>query len=307
MNKSILTKIEIPGIKLIREGKVRSVYDLGPYLLIVASDRISAFDYMLSPGIPNKGRVLTTVSTFWFDLLQKMVDHHFISADIKDFPEELQPYADILDGRSMLVKKTQPILIECVVRGYITGSGYQEYTKTGEVCGHKLPENLKQAAKLSEPIFTPALKKDSKDINISVAEMENLLGKDVAKELISKSMDVYKIGASYAKRHGIILADTKFEFGIHDDGIILIDEVLTPDSSRYWDISTYEEGISPPSFDKQIVRDYLLETDWDRNSQPPELSPVIVEKVAKRYQDLIDTLGINRANKNNNSTLRNLI
>ncbi len=287
----IITDIDLPKLKLFKKGKVRSVYDLGDELLLVASDRISAFDFILPNGIPEKGAVLTSVSKFWFDFLGDDFDHHLISTDVADFPEECQEYADILRGRTMLVKKTDLVPVECVVRGYIIGSGWKDYQATGTICGIKLPKGLELADKLEEPIFTPAFKAEmgEHDENISKAEMVEIVGQELADELERISLDLYMRGRDYAETKGIILADTKFEFGKVGDKIILIDEVLTPDSSRYWPADSYEPGTSPPSYDKQIIRDYL-EVTWDKEPPIPTLPEGVIKKASNRYKELRDIL-----------------
>lgn len=288
---SVITSLELPNLTLFKEGKVRSVYEVGDNLLIVASDRVSAFDFILPNGIPKKGEVLTSVSKFWFDFLGNEFNHHLISTDVDDFPEECQQYKDILQGRSMLVKRTELIPVECVVRGYIIGSGWKDYQETGAVCGIQLPEGLQLADKLETPIFTPAYKAEmgDHDENISKAQMDTLIGKDVSDKLESLSLEIYKRGRDFAASKGIILADTKFEFGTIGNDIILIDEVLTPDSSRYWPASEYKPGSSPPSFDKQIVRDHLAAT-WDKTPPVPELPDAIINQASKRYLELKSTL-----------------
>ncbi len=284
--KTALTTIELP-IPLVRKGKVRNVYDLGTTLLIVATDRISAFDYILPSGIPDKGKILTRVSRLWFDLIASQFDHHLLSDQVSDLPNELAPYKDQLEGRIMIVKKTTVIPVECVVRGYIIGSGWKDYQRTGAICGHHLPPNLKLADKLPHPIFTPATKADTgHDENISILDMEDAIGPKLTRILLEKSLALYKIGSDYAAQRGIILADTKFEFGLIGDQVILIDEVMTPDSSRYWPISDYAPGQSPQSFDKQIVRDYLENSGWDKQPPVPELPEDIIQKVQSRYLDL---------------------
>ncbi|RAP34125.1 phosphoribosylaminoimidazolesuccinocarboxamide synthase [Candidatus Marinamargulisbacteria bacterium SCGC AG-410-N11] len=287
----IVIDIDLPNVPLFKKGKVRSVFDLGDQLLIVASDRVSAFDYVLPNGIPNKGQVLTQVSEFWFNYLSDITPNHLISTNVEDFPSILSPYKDILAGRSMLVKKTELIEIECVVRGYIVGSGWKEYQQSGTVCGIKLPPNLKLADPLPEPIFTPAFKASSgHDENITIEKMESLVGKKLTQYLSKKSIEIYKKGVEYAKNRGIILADTKFEFGKLNDDVILIDEVLTPDSSRFWPISEYQPGISPPSFDKQIVRDYLASTNWDQKPPIPTIPDEIINKTSQKYLEVSDLL-----------------
>ena len=268
---------------------MRDVFDFGEHLLIVSSDRVSAFDQVIERGIPNKGQILTEISEFWFNKLG--LPNHLVSTNINDFPEETKKYHSIIDGRSMLVKKTELIPIECVVRGYIIGSGWKDYQKTGQVCGHQLPEGLKLAQKLDQPIFTPASKSfDGHDENISVEEMINQIGKEQTDKLEKLSLEIYNSASEYAATKGIIIADTKFEFGLLNGEIIIIDEVLTPDSSRFWDKDAYEVGISPPSFDKQIVRDYIETTDWDRKSNIPNLPDDIVDKTAAEYRKIADLL-----------------
>ena len=274
---------------LVRQGKVRDVYDIGEYYLMVASDRISAFDWILPTKIPDKGRVLTQISKFWFEFCN--VPNHLVSTDVHAFelPEGLN--AEQLDGRTMIVKKCQVVPIECVVRGYLVGSGWRDYQKTGSVCGIDLPVDLKNCAKFEAPLFTPATKAEAgHDENISFQQVIDSVGADVANELRDKSLDVYRRGRDYAAEKGIILADTKFEWGWYHDGLILIDEVLTPDSSRFWPADQYEEGKNQPSFDKQFVREYLDTTDWDKNSEPPELPTEIVDKTREKYIDAYERL-----------------
>jgi phosphoribosylaminoimidazole-succinocarboxamide synthase len=271
-----------------RKGKVRDVYDLGDKLVIVATDRISAFDYVLKPGIPNKGRLLTAMSLFWFDWLK--VPNHLISAELGALPPEFQ--RPELDGRTMLVKKTTVVPVECVARGYLLGSGWKEYQASGTVCGIALPPGLQQASKLPEPIFTPATKAETgHDENISFEQMARDVGLATATELKARTLDVYRRAAAHAESRGIILADTKFEWGKLPSGeMILIDEVLTPDSSRFWPKETYAPGASPPSFDKQFVRDWLETQPWDKNSPPPTLPDEIVAKTAAKYREALDRL-----------------
>jgi len=277
-----LTEIQLPDLKLFKMGKVRSVFNMGDKLLIVASDRISAFDCVFKEGIPYKGSVLTKVSKFWFDFLK--VPNHLISTSVDDFPDVAKKYRDVLTGRSMFVQKTELIEIECVVRGYLAGSGWKEYQKNGTVCGHKLPSGLKLGSKLPEPIFTPATKAiDGHDENISIAQMKDIIGNDLTEVLELRSISIYNTAAEYALSKGIIIADTKFEFGQLDSGILLIDEALTPDSSRFWPKDQYQEGISPPSFDKQIVRDYLETTGWDKQPPIPKLPEEIIKKTSEEY------------------------
>ena len=274
---------------LVRQGKVRDVYDVGEYFLMVASDRISAFDYILPTLIPDKGRVLTQISKFWFDYFD--IPHHLVSTDLGsvDLPEGLK--AEDLEGRTMIVKKCEVVPIECVIRGYLVGSGWRDYQSTGSVCGIELQPGLKNCAKFPQAIFTPATKEESgHDENISFERMVEIVGADVSNELREKSLHVYEKGRDYAASKGIILADTKFEWGWHDGQLILIDEVLTPDSSRFWPADEYEEGKNQPSFDKQFVREYLDSTDWDKNSEPPALPQEIVDKTREKYIDAFERL-----------------
>ncbi|MDP8259037.1 MAG: phosphoribosylaminoimidazolesuccinocarboxamide synthase [Candidatus Aadella gelida] len=282
-----LVSLEIPEVKLFRKGKVRNVYDLGTELLFVVSDRISAFDVVMPNGIPDKGKVLNNISVFWFDLTKDIVDNHMVSIDIDEIIEKysiLAPYRDLLQGRAMLVKKAEPILAECIVRGYISGSGWKDYKASGEVCGIKLPEGLKQSDKLEKPIFTPSTKADSgHDINVSEEEIRKEVGDETIDFLKEKSIELYKKASEYAETKGIIIADTKFEFGKIDGKIILMDEVLTPDSSRFWPLNDYEAGRSQKSFDKQFVRDYLEGLDWDKTPPGPELPEEITSKTREKY------------------------
>ena len=293
MNKTIpvITEINCPNLKLFKKGKVRSVFDFGDKLLIIASDRVSAFDFILPTGIPNKAYVLTELSKYWFSYTKETIKNHYITSDINQYPEEAKEYKDIVEGRSMLVKKTELIPIECVVRGYIVGSGWKEYLDRGTVCDIKLPEGLEQASKLSEPLFTPAFKaEEGHDENISLAKMKEIVGEKLTEKLSKISLDLYKKVSDYTKERGIILADTKFEFGLLNNEIILIDECFTPDSSRFWDATTYRTGISPESFDKQIVRDHLENSDWNKKTPAPELPEHIVQKASERYIEVKDKL-----------------
>jgi phosphoribosylaminoimidazole-succinocarboxamide synthase len=282
-----LMKSQVPGREP-RKGKVRDVYDLGDKLVIAATDRISAFDYVLSPGIPNKGRLLTKMSLFWFKWLN--VPNHLISAELSALPPEFQ--RPELEGRTMLVKKTAVVPVECVARGYLLGSVWKEYQAHGTACGIKLPAGLQLASKLPQPIFTPATKAETgHDENISFEQMAKAVGADTATELQAKTLDVYRRAAEFAEGRGIILADTKLEWGRLPSGeLILIDEVLTPDSSRYWPKDTYKPGVSPPSFDKQFVRDWLETQPWDKASPPPRLPDDVVAKTAAKYQEALDRL-----------------
>lgn len=281
-----LREIELPGIKKINSGKVREIFELKDHLLLVASDRISAFDVILPSAIPHKGRVLTQMAKFWFDMVDehKIVKHHLVSVDVKDFPSELAPFAEQLEGRSTLAKKCKPLPIECVVRGYLAGSGWKEYKASGEVCGIKLPVGLKESDKLPEPIFTPATKAESgHDENISFERAAEIVGTDVAAAVRDYTLKIYQAASDYARTKGIIICDTKFEFGFAGDEIILIDEVLTPDSSRFWPADSYAPGRSQASFDKQFIRDYLETLDWDKTYPGPVIPQEILEATSDRY------------------------
>lgn len=267
-------------------GKVRDIYDAGDNLLMVASDRISAFDYILPDEIPYKGEVLTRISEFWFNKFADLVPNHMVSTDVKDFPEEFQQYGDYLAGRSMLAKKAEPIMIECIVRGYLTGSGKKTYDADGTVCGIKLPEGLVEASKLPEPIFTPSTKAalGDHDENISYERCAEIVGEDVAAQIRDLSIKIYSAAAEYAATRGIIIADTKFEFGVIDGQVTLIDECLTPDSSRFWPAASYEEGKVQPSYDKQYVRDWLR-ANWDMTGEPPHLPEDVIANTTAKYQE----------------------
>ena len=271
-------------IPLFIKGKARDVYDLGSHLLIVATDRISAFDVVLPTPIPDKGKILNLLSVFWFDWTKEIVDNHLISTNVGDFPEVLQGYKSTLDKRAVIVKKAKRIPIECVVRGYLSGSGWKEYKECGVLCGIKLPSGLKESEKLSEPIFTPATKADKgHDENISHHRAKDLIGDSLFEKIKEKSIEIYNKARDFAEDRGIIIADTKFEFGEINGEIILIDEILTPDSSRFWQKDKYSIGNSPPSFDKQFVRDYLESIKWDKKPPAPELPDDIVEKTREKY------------------------
>jgi phosphoribosylaminoimidazole-succinocarboxamide synthase len=284
MGKEVLLTTDFKDLKLFRRGKVRDVYDLGDKLLIVSTDRISCFDVVLPCGIPDKGRVLTALSLFWFDFIQGLIPHHLISADIEEYPSQLKKYKDQLFGRSMLVKKTKPLPVECVVRGYLSGSGWKEYQKEHSICGIKIPPGLAESDKLPEVIFTPSTKADvGHDMNVEQKFVESLVGTDVSQKLKNTSIAIYRKASDYALGKGIIIADTKFEFGLHDEEMILIDEVLTPDSSRFWPKEQYKPGRPQPSFDKQFVRDYLETLSWDKTPPAPKLPPDIIEKTSRKY------------------------
>jgi len=284
MNKDVLLSADFKDLKLHKRGKVRDVYDLGDKLLIVSTDRISCFDVVLPSGIPYKGLVLTQLSSFWFDFIKDITLHHFITSDINNYPEELQKYKTILSCRSMLVKKTRPLAVECVVRGYLSGSGWKEYQEKQSVCAIRLPPGLLESDKLPEILFTPSTKADTgHDLNVDQKYVEGVVGKDIAQKLRKISIDIYKKASDYAVTRGIIIADTKFEFGVYDNEIILIDEVLTPDSSRFWPADQYRRGEPQPSFDKQFVRDYLENLGWNKTPPAPKLPEEIIEKTTRKY------------------------
>ncbi|HEY6153885.1 MAG TPA: phosphoribosylaminoimidazolesuccinocarboxamide synthase [Candidatus Udaeobacter sp.] len=283
MQTSPQSLIDLQGIKKLRSGKVREVFDLGETLLFVVTDRISAFDVILPDPIPYKGAVLNQISAFWFKRFDN-IPNHFVTARFDEFPVQLQPFREQLAGRSMIVKKTQPLPVECVVRGYLAGSGWKEYQESQSVCGIKLPPGLKQASKLPEPIFTPATKAETgHDENIDMTRCTEILGKDLAERVKTLSLDIYSRGRAHADQCGIIVADTKFEFGTIGDDLLLIDECLTPDSSRFWPKDDYTVGQSPPSFDKQFVRDYLETLDWDKTPPAPRLPKEVMEKSSAKY------------------------
>jgi phosphoribosylaminoimidazole-succinocarboxamide synthase len=287
----IVLKTEMPDIGTPRRGKVRDIYDLGEHLLLVVTDRVSAFDVILPNGIPGKGKVLTEISVFWFKQMGDIIKNHIVATAVEDFPEKLHKYKDMLEGRSLLVKKAEVIPVECIVRGYLSGSGWKSYKNDGTVCGIKLPEGMLESQKLQSPIFTPSTKADEgHDINISFDEMKKIVGEDTAEKLKDISLRIYERASRIAEKKGIIIADTKFEFGILNGEIILIDELLTPDSSRFWSMKDYEVGRSQDSFDKQIVRDYLLTLDWDQKPPGPELPDHIVEKTSQRYKEILKIL-----------------
>jgi phosphoribosylaminoimidazole-succinocarboxamide synthase len=280
----VVLRTDIEGVTLLNRGKVRDIYDLGDQLLIVATDRISAFDHILPTAIPRKGEVLTQISRFWFDFLGDSIDHHVITIDPALFPEPLQPHLDQLAGRSMLVKKAEVLPVECIVRGYLAGSGWKEYQREGTVCGIALPEGLQNSSRLPEPIFTPSTKADTgHDENIPFSAMVELVGEETANRARESSLEIYRRGSEHALAQGIIIADTKFEFGMLDGRLILVDEVLTPDSSRFWPQEQYEPGKSQPSFDKQYVRDYLESINWSKEPPVPELPDEIVAGTTGKY------------------------
>ena len=284
MNEDVLLYTDFKDLKLYKRGKVRDIYDLQDKLLIVSTDRISCFDVVLPCGIPYKGRVLTGLSCFWFDFIQGIIPNHFVTSDINEYPEELKKYRENLRGRSMLVLKTKPLPVECVVRGYLSGSGWKEYKEKQSLCGIKLPPGLSESGKLPQILFTPSTKADTgHDMNVTQKYIEELMGRETADKLAKISVEIYRKASEYALSRGIIIADTKFEFGIYNNKIILIDEVLTPDSSRFWPKDRYVPGKPQVSFDKQFVRDYLETLDWDKTPPAPELPGEIIEKTSQKY------------------------
>ena len=291
MSKPVL-QTELAGLNRIRSGKVRDIYDMGDAYLMVTSDRLSAFDVVLPNPIPDKGKVLTQLSRFWFDQMKDLVPNHIITCDVNEYPEACKPHAEALEGRSMLVKKAEPLTIECVVRGYISGSGWKSYQKTGEVCGIPLPEGLSLADRLPEPIFTPSTKAEvgDHDINISFEEAVARVGVEIAEKVRDLSLAIYNKACMHAESKGIIIADTKFEFGMVDGELILIDEVLTPDSSRFWPMETWKPGENQFSFDKQFVRDFLETCDWDKEPPGPELPEEVITKTSEKYMEALRTL-----------------
>lgn len=281
----------IPDLNLFNRGKVRDIYDLGDKLLLVASDRISAFDVINPTPIPGKGRVLTTLSEYWFEFLGDEIASQVVLGSLEEAVPNFEQHKEQLEGRSMLVRKVEPAPVECVVRGYLAGSGWKEYRQSGTVCGIKLPEGLTESAQLPEPIFTPATKAETgHDENIPFSRMVEIIGSEYAEELRDKSLQIYRRAADYAREQGIIIADTKFEFGQVEGQTLLIDEVLTPDSSRFWPLDQYEPGKSQPSFDKQFVRDYLETLDWNKEPPAPELPPEIVEKTTEKYAEALERI-----------------
>jgi phosphoribosylaminoimidazole-succinocarboxamide synthase len=290
MTASPQSFIDVPGIKKLRSGKVREVFDLGETLLFVATDRLSAFDVVLSEPIPHKGAVLNQLSAFWFKHFGK-IDNHFVTADFEEFPQELRPFRERLAGRSMIVRKTKPLPVECVVRGYLAGSGWKEYQESQSVCGIKLSPGLHLASKLPEPIFTPATKAEAgHDENIDMKGCAQILGEETAQRVKELSLEIYSRGRDHAAQHGIIVADTKFEFGRINNQLLLIDECLTPDSSRFWPADQYVIGQSPPSFDKQFVRDYLETLDWDKTPPAPSLPKDVITKTSAKYVEAFERL-----------------
>jgi phosphoribosylaminoimidazole-succinocarboxamide synthase len=287
-----LSETVCPNLRLLGRGKVRDLYDLGDALLMVATDRISAFDVVMPNPIPGKGRILTQMSRFWFQETEAIVDNHLMTADVEQFPESCKPYSHVLKDRSMLVRKAKPLPSECIVRGYITGSGWKSYLQSGTICDIRLPEGLQESDQLPEPLFTPSTKADlgEHDVNISFNRLENMVGRDLAVRLRDLSIAIYKKALGIAKSAGIIIADTKFEFGLIDGDLVLIDEILTPDSSRFWPSDAYKPGGPQQSYDKQYVRDYLLSLRWDKKPPAPELPPEVVERTRKKYEEALKRL-----------------
>jgi phosphoribosylaminoimidazole-succinocarboxamide synthase len=279
-----LTKTELPGLKLFKQGKVRDIYEFNENLLIISTDRVSTFDIVLQDGIPDRGMVLTQLSCFWFDYFKDTIKNHLISADVNQFPQELQKYRTVLDKRTMLVKKCRPIKVECVARGYLASSGWKEYQKSSTLCGIKLPRGLAESAKLPETLFTPTTKAEAgHDMSLTIQETIDMVGKDLALKLKYLTIRIYDQARKYAEPKGIIIADTKFEFGFLDNDLVIIDEMLTPDSSRFWDMAQYKVGISPPSYDKQYLRDYLISIGWDKNPPSPKLPKKVIEATREKY------------------------
>jgi phosphoribosylaminoimidazole-succinocarboxamide synthase len=292
MAANVVSVTDFKSLAMKGRGKVRDIYDLGDQLLIVATDRISAFDVVMPNAIPDKGRILTQLSKFWFDLTKEIVSNHVISTEVKDYPKDCEPYKEILKDRSMLVMKTEVLPIECVVRGYLSGSGWEEYQKTGEVCGIRLPKGLAESSKLEEPIFTPATKAEMglHDENITFERVEKIIGKDLAQKVKSSSMAIYQKARDFAEQRGILIADTKMEFGMKDGKLILIDELLTPDSSRFWPKDGYRPGGSQKSFDKQFLRDYLLSIKWNKTPPAPQLPEEIIQKTREKYLEAYERI-----------------
>jgi phosphoribosylaminoimidazole-succinocarboxamide synthase len=285
----LVLQTDFPDLKLAGRGKVRDIYDLGETLLIVTTDRISAFDVIMNEAIPDKGFVLTQISAFWFRQMEDIIPNHIISTEVRDFPASCQKYAAELEGRSMLVRKARPLPVECIVRGYISGSGWKDYRATGAICGIKLPEGLVESAKLPEPIFTPSTKAElgDHDENISFDTCVELVGREMAEQIRDKTIAIYSRARDIADTKGIIIADTKFEYGIHDGKLIIIDECMTPDSSRFWPKDLYKPGGPQPSFDKQFLRDYLETLDWGKKAPAPPLPAEIIQKTADKYMEAL--------------------
>jgi len=290
MENAVL-KVDLPGLRRVASGKVREIYDAGEHLVLIATDRLSAFDVILNQGLPGRGKILTGLSEFWFGKLSGFVPHHMVSTRMADMPPAVREQSAALDGRTMLVRKVEIVPVECVVRGYLAGSGWKEYRERGSVCGVGLPAGLKESDRLPEPIFTPTTKAtEGHDLPLSFLEVQELVGVDLAKKLRDLTLALYTAGAAYAAERGILLADTKFEFGVRDGTLVLADEALTPDSSRYWDAKTWEPGRGQDSYDKQIVRDWLEQSGWNKTPPPPDLPDSIIDKAAGRYREIAERL-----------------
>lgn len=289
MAQNIILQTNFPNLNLVKQGKVRDIYDLGEYYLIVSTDRLSAFDVIMAQGIPYKGEVLTRISSFWFNYVKDIIDNHIIATEVSDFPKECLEYADDLKGRSMLVKKANVIPIECIVRGYISGSGWNDYKKTGKISGIELPAGLVESEKLPEPIFTPSTKADigEHDENISFSEAEKIIDKKTLDRIKEATLSIYKKASEFALTKGIIIADTKMEFGVYNNEVIIVDELLTPDSSRFWPLSKYKKGGAQESYDKQFVRDYLLSINFNKQPPAPQLPEDIIKKTAEKYTEAL--------------------
>ncbi len=294
MTKTI-SQTDFTGLTLLKRGKVRDMYDLGEHLLMVATDRISAFDVVMQEPVPDKGVILTQISLFWFEMMKPVVSNHVVTADVNEYPASCRPYAESLKGRSILVKKTEPLPIECVARGYLSGSGWSSYKESGEVCGIKLPAGLTESDRLPEPIFTPATKEElgMHDINIDFQEAVHRIGRELAERARDLTLTIYRKGADFAESKGIIIADTKFEFGLVGSELILIDELLTPDSSRFWPRASYAPGGPQQSYDKQYLRDYLLSTRWDKTPPPPPLPEEVLQGTRQKYLEALKQLSGN--------------
>lgn len=289
MGNSVIKETDLANLKLFKKGKVRDLYNLGDHYLIISTDRLSAFDVIMQEGIPQKGKILTKISEFWFDYMKDSISSHLVSTKVSDFPKECREYSEILEGRTMLVKKAELIPLECIVRGYISGSGWKEYKTNGTICGIELPENLVESEKLPEPIFTPSTKADIGDHDENITEVQaiEIVGETTYNTLKSKSLEIYKKAYNYAYEKGIILADTKMEFGIYNGEIILIDELLTPDSSRFWPRDTYKKGRGQASFDKQYVRDYLSSVNFNKQPPAPNLPDDVISNTTKKYEEAL--------------------
>jgi phosphoribosylaminoimidazole-succinocarboxamide synthase len=292
MTMQIVRETNFPNLRLVNRGKVRDIYEVGDNLLIVATDRISAFDVVMDDPVPDKGKILTKISIFWFERLSSIIENHIVTTNPEEYPESCRPYKEYLLDRSMLVHKAKPLPVECVVRGYVSGSGWLEYRDQGSISGISLPEGLKESSQLPEPIFTPATKAalGNHDENISFEDTTHILGEDIAKEIRTISLKLYQYGRDLASMNGIIIADTKFEFGFVNDNLMLIDEVLTPDSSRFWPMDEYKPGRAQKSFDKQFLRDYLNTIDWPKQPPPPKLPPEVIQITRDKYLEVLERL-----------------